>query len=206
MKKMKALSIYLIALFLSLNLFSQNAWKQWDPEVIKIANTAVNANYLSDEEKKVILLSNLARHDGLLFANSFLDEFLQDKRPTGYTRSLYRDLKKVKEFPMLQSEKDLYEIAKGHAEISGKRGTTGHQRFDKRFNPVIDKYNSVAENCAYGYSEAMNIVLELLIDEGISSLGHRKNILNSDYNSIGVSIKKHKSYRHNCVMDFGRKL
>ena len=106
---------------------------------------------------------------------------------------------------MLQSEKDLYVIAKGHAEISGKRGTTGHQRFDKRFNPIMGKYNSVAENCAYGYNEAMEIVLKLLIDEGISSLGHRKNLLNPDYNSIGVSIKKHKSYRHNCVMDFGRK-
>ncbi len=202
---MKKLSLYILTLLLSLNLLGQEAWKQWDPEVVKIANTAVDIDYLSDEEKKVILLSNLARHDGLLFANSFLDEFLQNKRPTGYTRSLYRNLKKVKDLPMLQSEKDLYEIAKGHAEISGKRGTTGHQRFDKRFNPVMGKYNSVAENCAYGYSEAMNIVLELLIDEGISSLGHRKNILNPDYNSIGVSIKNHKSYRHNCVMDFGRK-
>jgi uncharacterized protein YkwD len=46
-------------------------------------------------------------------------------------------------------------------------------------------------------------VLQLLIDEGIEDLGHRNNILNPRFNSIGVSIKPHKSYDYNCVMSFG---
>ena len=106
---------------------------------------------------------------------------------------------------MFQPEKDLYKIALGHAKISGKNGTVGHQRFNERFKPVMKKYNRVAENCGYGYDDAVEIVLELLIDQGISSLGHRKNILNPIYNSIGVSIQDHKDYRTNCVMDFGGK-
>ncbi len=202
---MKTLILYTITLLLSLNLFSQEAWKHWDSAVIAIANTAVDSDYLTDEEKNVILISNLARYDGKLFAESFLKEFLLDQKPTSYTRSLYRDLKKVKGLSMFYPEKDLYSIALGHAKISGKKGTTGHQRFKKRFEPVMRKYNMVAENCAYGYEDAVKIVLELLIDEGISSLGHRKNILNPAFNSIGVSIQDHKNYGSNCVMDFGKK-
>ncbi len=202
---MQKLITFIAALFLWLSLFSQDAMQQWDKDVISKANTGANTSYLSEEEKKVILLTNLARYDGKLFSESFLEDFLQGQKPTKFTRSLFRDLEKVKSLPMLEPEKDLFEIALGHAELSGKNGTTGHQRFEKRFDPVMGKYNAVAENCAYGFENALNNVLQLLIDEGINSLGHRKNMLNPDYNSIGVSIQNHKEYRFNCVMDFGRK-
>ncbi|MCK4920209.1 MAG: CAP domain-containing protein [Bacteroidales bacterium] len=202
---MQKLITFIAALFLWLSLFSQDAMQQWDKDVISKANTGANTSYLSEEEKKVILLTNLARYDGKLFSESFLEDFLQGQKPTKFTRSLFRDLEKVKSLPMLEPEKDLFEIALGHAELSGKNGTTGHQRFEKRFDPVMGKYNAVAENCAYGFENAFNNVLQLLIDEGINDVGHRKNMLNPDYNSIGVSIQDHKEYRFNCVMDFGRK-
>lgn len=202
---MHRITTSLALLFLCLSLFSQDAIQQWDKDVISKANTGANTQYLSEEEKKVILLTNLARYDGKLFSESFLKDFLQDQKPNRFTKSLFRDLEKIKNLPMLVPERDLNEIARGHAEISGKRGTTGHQRFEKRFNPVMGKYNAVAENCAYGFENALDNVLQLLIDEGINSLGHRKNMLNPDYNSIGVSIQDHKKYRFNCVMDFGRK-
>ena len=35
-------------------------------------------------------------------------------------------------------------------------------------------------------------------------MGHRKNILSEEFNSVGVAIRPHKSYRVNCVTDFGR--
>ncbi|MCF8379505.1 MAG: CAP domain-containing protein [Bacteroidales bacterium] len=195
----------LFLFFLGFSLSGQDPWAQWDADIINKANTAAGSSYLSKEEKEVILLTNLARYDGELFADSFLKEFLKDQKSTSYTRSLIRDLSKTKNLPMLHSEEDLYEIALGHAKISGQRNTTGHQRFEKRFEPVMGKYNAVAENCAYGFESALDNVLQLLVDEGISDLGHRKNMLNPDYNSIGVSIQNHKTYRFNCVMDFGRK-
>ena len=64
-------------------------------------------------------------------------------------------------------------------------------------------YNHVGENCSYGYERAIDIVISLLIDKGIKNLGHRNNILSPDFNSIGVAIRPHKTYRVNCVMDFG---
>ncbi len=179
--------------------------QDWDQAVISKANTAAEADYLTETEKRVILLTNLARTNGPLFAQTFLSEWMEDKKQTRYSRSLERELKKISNLPLLVPQKDLYDIAFGHAKKSGKRGTTGHQDFDKRFRPVMGTYSMVGENCAYGYNRARDIVIGLLIDEGIPDLGHRKNMLNPEFNSVGVAIQPHKTYQYNCVMDFGRR-
>lgn len=180
--------------------------EKWGQEVLARANTAKDVTYLSEEEKDLIFLTNLARLDGELFSETILDNYLKDKKSNRYTRSLYRDLKKIKDLPLLQPEKELYDAAYEHAETSGKRGTTGHQRFGKRYDPLMKEYNEIGENLAYGYRSAPDILIQLLIDEGIPDLGHRKNLLNPNFNAIGVAIESHKEYRFNCVMSFGKKL
>ena len=99
----------------------------------------------------------------------------------------------------------LSQAAAGHARRSGRQGRTGHQGFNKRYDPLMGKpYSRIGENCSYGYGKAMDIVLTLLIDEGVSDLGHRRNILSRHFNSVGVAIRPHKTYRVNCVTSFGQ--
>jgi uncharacterized protein YkwD len=153
----------------------------------------------------VILYSNLARMDGPLFAQTFLTEYIRLKeiKSTKYTRSLFKDLKNVRDLPMLMPERDLYLGAREHASWAGKKGYEGHKGFKSRFEPLMNKYYEVGENIYYGNYTPLEIVIQLLIDEGISDLGHRANLLNPRFNSIGVSIKPHKEYDYNCVMGFG---
>jgi uncharacterized protein YkwD len=181
-------------------------WSGWDTGVVMSLNSAGDTEYYNDEEKKVILFMNMARYDGPLFASTFLESYIKEKKldNNSYTRSLKRDLKKVSRLSPLVAEKDLTAIAQGHARESGENGTTGHNGFKDRFEPVLgNPYTHVGENCSYGYEKAIDVVISLLIDEGIKSLGHRKNILSPDFNSIGVAIRPHKTFRVNCVMDFG---
>jgi len=181
-------------------------WSDWDTGVIMSLNSAGDTEYYNDEEKKVILFMNMARYDGPLFSSTFLESYIQEKKldNSSYVRSLKRDLKKVSRLSPLVAEKDLTAIAQGHARKSGENGTTGHSGFKDRFEPLMgNPYNHVGENCSYGYEKAIDIVVSLLIDEGIKGLGHRNNILSPDFNSIGVAIRPHKTFRVNCVMDFG---
>jgi uncharacterized protein YkwD len=185
--------------------FSQATINSWDKEILAKANTAIHAEYLSQEEKNVILYTNLARLNGPLFAETFLSEFLQKNqvKQQKFVNSLKKDLKKSPAMAPLQSQKDLSEAAKGHAEASGKKGSLGHQNFQARTKTVLAKYRNIGENCQYGYSDGFSIVLDLLIDEGIEDLGHRKNILNPEFENIGVSIQPHKKFRFNSVMNYG---
>ena len=190
-------------------LAQSNVWERWDPEVVRNLHTANKSEYLNEEEKKVVLFMNMARHDGPLFEETFLQSYLEDNHieRSKDVKSLIRDLKKTSGLQPLQIEEDLTSVAQGHAIKTGKSGRVGHQNFKKRFEPLMgNPYNQVGENCSYGYALAIDIVLSLLIDEGISDVGHRKNILNVEFNSVGVAIRPHKGYRVNCVIDFGRQL
>ena len=181
-------------------------WSQWEEATVRELNTAADLDYLDDEEKKVILFMNMARYNGPLFADTFLESYLREKQMdnNSYVKSLRRDLKKLDRLSPLIPEKDLSAVAGGHALESGKQGSTGHQGFKQRFEPLLgNPYSHVGENCSYGYERAIDIVLGLLVDEGVKDLGHRHNILSDDFNSIGVAIRPHKRYRTNCVMDFG---
>lgn len=203
--KHKIFAFLVLALPLSLAAQS-DPWQAWDAEVVRTLNTASDTEYLNDEEKKVILFMNMARYDGTLFSETFLPAYIQEKGldNNAYVRSLRRDLKKVQQLKPLVPEQDLSAVAREHARLMGEKGRTGHDGFKKRFEALMgNPYLHVGENCSYGYERAIDIVLSLLIDDGIKDVGHRKNILAPDFNSVGVAIRPHKTYRVNCVMDFG---
>ena len=199
-----------LILLIPFQLWSQsNAWDRWDEEVVRELHAAARTEYLNEEEVKVVLFMNMARHDGTLFAETFLQAYIRDNHleRNKFVKSLIRDLNKISELHPLLPEKDLTAVAQGHARKTGSSGRTGHQGFNKRFEPLLgNPYNHVGENCSYGYDNAIDIVLSLLIDDGISDMGHRKNILSDQFNSVGVAIRPHKSYRVNCVIDFGRQI
>lgn len=186
------------------------------PSQMVAANTADSVSYMSDEEKKVIFYMNLARTDGEKFYDAYIPQFLEyyngvfgDKiLPNNkYLLSLKTDLKKIKDYGLLRPNKNLWISATFHARDMGKMGTTGHVSSDgtngdkriQRFNPNIRCWS---ENCSYGMASAINIVCQLLIDNNISTLGHRTNILKTIQKMVGVGIAPHKIYRTNCVMDF----
>ena len=151
----KPLLITFLSLSVSLTL-AQDPWDSWEAEVIKELNTASRVNSLSEEEKKVILFMNMARHDGPLFARTFLASYVEENQVenSSYLRSLRKDLSKVVRWVPLQPEKDLTSAAQGHALKSGKTGRVGHQDFNKRFDPLMgNPYTHVGENCSYGYED-----------------------------------------------------
>ena len=200
--------IYLLLLLvLPLPLMAQsNPWPAWDADVVKTLNTATDIEYLNEEEKKVILLTSVEMDIFKIILTNALTAYMQENQleKNSYTKSLHRDLKKTNKLAALIPEPDLTAVAQGHALKSGEKGTTGHSGFKKRFEPLMgNPYSHVGENCSYGYEQAINIVISLLIDEGVKELGHRHNILAPDFNSIGIAIRPHKTYRTNCVMDFG---
>jgi len=205
---MKFLFLLPLLLIPQKTIAQSEVWEKWDPLVIEMANTAKDFEYYSDEEKKVIFFMNLVRLDAMLFSETILPAYVEDNdvENNSYLKSLYKDLRKTDKLKALLPEEDLTSVAQGHATKSGKTGHVGHKDFSKRFEPYMgNPYSNVGENCSYGYAEAIDIVLSLLIDDGVKNLGHRVNILKPVFNSVGVAIREHKGYRYNCVIDFGKK-
>ncbi|MDO9185918.1 MAG: CAP domain-containing protein [Bacteroidia bacterium] len=190
--------------FLSFSIKTVFAQKAWTPEMVEKANTAKNIDYLTEEEKLVVFYCNLVRMNPPLFMDTYAKKYIDStKNNTSFTKSLIKTLGKTENMEVLYPSKKLFVIAKAHASDFGKSGGMGHGNFKKRFEKYGRECNcEVGENCDYGYSKALDITMRLLIDEKISNLAHRKNILNPNYKNSGVSIMKHKKYSWHCVIDY----
>lgn len=205
MQHLKTYFIFFLFFSAPLTTLAQKNKKTWDPALLEKANTAKDDKSLTSEEKRVILYINLVRIAPQTFADIELKHYLDStKLKDSYTKSLIQTLATAKPIEPLQPSPQLYAFAKAHAEKFGKEGKTGHGNYKERIKPLMPQFNNaMAENCDYGNNKAFNIAMSLIIDEDIKDLAHRTNILNPLYHYIGVSILPHKSYKWNCVMDFG---
>lgn len=211
MEILRVIGILLFFTGIYTNTYAQhNPLKGWSEAEINRANTAKNASYMKEEEKKVVLYCNLARMNGRKFIKTFVLPHVGRQRNT-YINSLIRDLNRTKNKKMYLPNQKLYQAAQYHANDMGKTGKMAHSSsngtsFSKRIYKFYSRAGAIAENCGYGNKNALGFVMQLLIDEGVPSLGHRKNILADNYKSIGVSIRPHKKWGANCVQDFSSTL
>ncbi|HTA28146.1 MAG TPA: CAP domain-containing protein [Bacteroidia bacterium] len=177
----------------------------WDKDILKQANTAASASYLSDEEKKLIYYTNLCRLQPKLFCQTVLEDYLKNhpdmvKGSVGLKHTLMAD----KACAVLVPDEEFCKMAKTYATKMGKEGKEGHLDFEQRMKPFMKKYMAVGENCDYGNELGLDAFMHLLIDQSDPvSLGHRKNLLDINFKAIGVAGAPHKTYRFNYVMDFG---
>ena len=199
-------------LFLTVALFSQTLTvsplasysKIWNDKKYIICNTAANTAYLTHDEKEAIYILNLLRANPVLFTKTVLLKYPSVSgngylaEDSFYFISLVNTLKTMEPLGILYPDDKCFESAKYHAIASGITGYVGHERKTK--DDKAKKYYN-GECCDYGHSDPLDIVLSLLIDEGIPSLGHRDVFL-SNYTKIGVSLQPHKKYGINAVFDF----
>ena len=97
--------------------------------------------------------------------------------------------------------------ARGHADDIGPRGATSHTGKNgsdpfRRLQCCGSWEGSAGENIQYGGRNAREVVAQLLIDDGVPSRGHRKNILEPAFRVVGIGCGKHARFRSVCVIDF----
>lgn len=177
---------------------------EWNnPKYLK-CNTAIHASYLTPAEKEIIYILNLIRMNPVLFANTVVKNYPQKSGEgylvnSDYYKSLLDTLKKIRpRTQLLMPDQSCFNSAKCHALYSGATGYVGHERSTAECK-AKEFFN--AECCDYGHNNPLDIVMSLLIDEGVPSLGHREACLGF-YKKIGVSVQTHQRYGFNAVLDF----
>ena len=192
----------------------------WD---LVVLSTAADADFLEDLEKDVILHLNMARTDPARYAHDFIEPRIEY-----FTGVVYRELEEpslitregveaVEECVSDMEDTDLMNplipskgislAALDHARdlsLTGETGLIGRTR--QEFSARIERYGqwmfSIGEVISYGPATGREIVVGLLIDDGVSDRGHRTSILNPDFRLVGISIKEHPAYGNVCVIEF----
>ena len=177
--------------------------KSWEQPKYQQCNTAAGVSYMSDSEKKVIYILNLARMDPQLFCTTVLKHYpevytMVDYKNSSYFSSLVATLTKQAPLTILTPDSSCYASAWCHSSTSGKIGYVGHTRQTTECESLK---HFMGECCDFGNSSALDIVMSLLIDQDVESLGHRQICL-GDYTKIGVSIQPHTQYTVMSTLDF----
>ena len=89
----------------------------------------------------------------------------------------------------------------GGLEHYGTDGSDPARRAERRGRWV----SGMAENIAYGENPAREVVIQLLVDDGVPDRGHRNNILDGNWGVEGVACGPHRDYRQICVMNYAVK-
>ena len=161
---------------------------------------AIQADFMNNEENKIVLLLNEVRAKPVEFEKFIIAPMLKKDPKNSYLKSLSTTLKTMTPVGKLFANQTQYTSADCHAQEIGEKGLRTHERQSKK---CIDVKAFKGECIAFGDKDAETVVLMLLIDEGVSDLGHRKICLDGRYSQIGVSTNSHTTWRNVTVMDFG---
>ena len=174
-----------------------------------LANTGKDEDYLSKGEKDLFYLINLLHMDVKLFKSTFVVQYQKDNAyscDNSYFLSLMDELEEMKVRKLIYPDPILFQAAEFHANDMGKTGMISHNSSDgTECFDRIERFGgrASAECCSYGYEDPLLILMQLLIDNNVSSLGHRHSLLDPGFSRIGLSIRPHKAYEWNCVLDMG---
>lgn len=190
---------------------------------INTLNTAKNANYLSPIEKEIVYEINLFRSNPAEYAQKYIaplaklykgkllyypnDKPLLTKEGVRALNECVRDLKKAPPIPIVYPSLGLTLAAEDHVKDQSKTGRLGHSGSDRsNSRDRMERYGDwkvlIAENIAYGGISARQVIIYLLIDDGIRDRGHRQNFLRPEFKTVGVAAGNHPVYDNMYVMDF----
>lgn len=109
--------------------------------------------------------------------------------------------------PLTLSE-GIAQAAKAHAR-SQQDGSFGHAGADgsspaSRVARFAVDNGGVGENIAYGPTTAQEVVMNLIVDDGVADRGHRINLFQPDWSLAGAGCGPHAGYGSVCVIDYAR--
>ncbi len=184
----------------------------------------INTGYLSELEDEVVEELNLARTQPGVYAD-FLTAYsklyigaevheqgeaiLMTVEGKSAVNEAIRFLRNQKSLPPLTASKGMSRAAKDMVRMQESTNQIGHTGRDgSTFNQRLNRHGtwggSCAENIDYGNNLARKIVMALIIDDGVSSRGHRKSIFTPAYRRVGVACGSHKTYRYMCVIELAQ--
>ena len=120
-------------------------------------------------------------------------------------------LKSIKPVQELIYSEEISKACRDHIYDIGSKGLTNHIGSDgSNITDRIEKYcewdGIVAENLDFGFKEGSNVVMNMIMDDGVKERCQRKNIFNQEFNYIGVGVGPHKMFGIGVVVGYAKNI
>jgi uncharacterized protein YkwD len=150
-----------------------------------------------------VLEKDLQYYRGDIFRRPEDDSGLQTREGAAAVREAIGVLRSTKPVGALRPSSGMSHAARDHLNDQAPRGLMNHKGTDGSMAwDRVARYGQwqrkVSENMTFGPASPHDIVAALLIDDGITNRGHRKNVLDPDIKLVGIACGPHKTYRVMC--------
>lgn len=112
--------------------------------------------------------------------------------------------------PPLLATSGLARAARDHVVDTGPTGAVGHRGTDgsnslQRISRRGSSEGLSGEVAVYGWDAAQDVVVDLLIDDGIRDRSHRRALLRPQYAQAGAACGAHARFRIMCVVEMAER-
>lgn len=166
-------------------------------------------NHLRKDPKWLIpdLEEMIKQFDGMLLKREG-KVTLRTKEGAEAVQEAIEFLKKCEPMQPLKWNESVSKAAKDHTLDIGPKGLIQHDSSDgktgvkerlKRYGNVVSCYG---ENLSFHCEEAKEVMIQLIVDDGVQNRGHRENILNAEFNVMGCFTDEHKDFNQMTCIDY----
>jgi hypothetical protein len=104
-------------------------------------------------------------------------------------------------------DEEVSKAAQDHADDIGPSGVCDHKgtddsTVDSRIERYVDWGGSVCENLDFGAETPEEVILSLIIEDGVPDRGHRTTIFQPNIKYIGVGVSEHSVYKLCTIIDY----
>ncbi len=116
-------------------------------------------------------------------------------------------LKKQKPLETLTHDERIAKACMDHAGDLGKKGLVSHdsshgKSVSERIEAYCEWEECCAENLDFGTKTGRDVIISLLIDDGVEDRGHRENMFKEGVKFIGIACTMHKEYETVIVINY----
>lgn len=167
--------------------------------------TQLNAVRADPRRHARVLERRLPHYDGNLLRLPGRSVTISTQEGASAVREAVDALRATPPRPRLTRSAGLSAAARDHVVDQGSRGLVGHAGRDgstssSRANRHGRWRARLTESIAYGPATGSDVVVELIVDDGVRDRGHRRNLLDPAVRVAGVACGSHARFRTMCVI------
>ena len=174
----------------------ENTAQEFDLEVFKYHNLA------RTDPKSFIpkLEESLTHFEGKLIKRPELGVNLMTKEGPAAVKELITFLEAQEPMAELEWQQEMMPASRDHVLDTGPTGKTGCDGTDgsnpsDRQSRYVKLEGFSGENIDYGEKEPLDVIMALMIDDGVPGRGHRTNIFNKQFKKMSCFTGDHKVYK-----------
>ena len=152
-----------------------------------------------------ILEGYLKNFDGNLLTLPDKHEILEtEEGPRAYKEAI-EFLKNQKPINVIEYDEEASKVALEYSKFlsNSKEGQVeDDNQIEQRVEKYLDYDYSISENIDFGGSTGVEVIVNLLVDDGVKNRTHRENLFSDKYEYYGVGVFEHPDYDFCTVIDY----